>query len=166
MRSPYTGRFKNRWPIHIDPDNISRVYIRHPETREWHELLWEHAAEIPMPFSEDTLHFARQFFSRDHDFIDDQKALLDLFDRWQLGMGKSPAERRMALRLARQEAALSNQVGNDDAESVAALTSVKALPQVRPGGFPTEGSLYEDGDDDDPFELTEDYDDDERLDWA
>lgn len=166
MRSPYTGRFKNRWPIHIDPDDISRVYIRHPETREWHELLWEHATEIPMPFSEDTLHFARALFSRDHDFIDDQKALLDLFDRWQLGMGKSPAERRMALRLARQEAALSNQVGNADAESVAALTSVKALPQVRTGGFPAESTLYEEGDDDDPLELTEDYEDDERLDWA
>ena len=166
MRSPYTGRFEQRWPVHIDPDNISRVYIRHPETREWHELLWEHATEVPMPFSEDTLHFARQLFSRDHDFIDDQKALLDLFDRWQLGMGKSPAERRMALRLARQEAALSNQVGNDDAESVAALTSVNALPQVRTGGFPAESTLYEEGDDDDPFELTEDYEDDKRLDWA
>jgi hypothetical protein len=37
---------------------------------------------------------------------------------------------------------------------------------VRTGGFPAESTLYEEGDDDDPLELTEDYEDDERLDWA
>lgn len=166
LTSPYTGRFKNRWPIHVDPDDISRVYIRHPETREWHELLWEHATDVPMPFSDDTLHFARTTFSRDHDFVDDRMALLDLFNRWQLGMGTSPAERRMALRLARQEAALSNQVGEDEADAVAALASVRALPQATSGSLGNQSALHEEGDDDDPSELIEDYEDDERFDWA
>jgi hypothetical protein len=48
MKSPYEGKFKDRWPIHIDPDDISRVYIRHRETREWHELAWEHASNVPV----------------------------------------------------------------------------------------------------------------------
>jgi hypothetical protein len=48
MKSPYERKFKDRWPIHIDPDDISRVYIRHRETREWHELAWEHASNVPV----------------------------------------------------------------------------------------------------------------------
>lgn len=30
MKSPYEGKFKNGWPIHSDPDDISKVYIWHP----------------------------------------------------------------------------------------------------------------------------------------
>ena len=33
MTSPYTGKAKGRWPIHHDPDDITRVYFRDPETR-------------------------------------------------------------------------------------------------------------------------------------
>lgn len=168
--SPYTGRFKDRWPIHFDPDDISRVYIRHPITRSWHELPWEHAAEVPMPFSDETLRFARRAVLDQHGFIDDRLALIELAKRWQLGLGISPAERRMSLRLARQHAALSNQVETDDDESaVNRLPSVSALTagasQVRRDSAALV-SAHSGGDDDDPEELQADYVEYEELEWA
>ena len=60
MTSPYTGKAKGRWPIHHDPDDVTRVYFRDPETRTWHTLMWEHAASMDMPLSEDALQFARK----------------------------------------------------------------------------------------------------------
>ena len=46
MKSPYEGKFKDAWPIHVDPDDISRVYVQHPYDREWHKLEWETCVEI------------------------------------------------------------------------------------------------------------------------
>ena len=60
MQSPYAGRLKDRWPIHVDPDDVTHIYIRHPDTRQWHELDWEHASEFPMPFSDEGLRYFRQ----------------------------------------------------------------------------------------------------------
>jgi len=154
LGSPYTGRLAGRWPIHVDPDDISRVFVRHPSTRDWHELVWEHAREVPMPFSEDTLHFARRLGARRHGFVDDRLALTELLARWQIAMGASPAERRIALRLARAEAALSKQVSADDAAAAAEILSRNA---VRP---PHPCAAFG-GDDDDDAELHADYDPDE-----
>jgi len=59
--SDYTGaKAKRRWPIHYDPDDITRAWFRHPDTRQWGLLRWEHAPAADMPFSEDALKFARQ----------------------------------------------------------------------------------------------------------
>lgn len=49
VTSPYTGKAKGRWPIHHDPDDVTRVYFRDPETRQWHTLMWEHAPSMDMP---------------------------------------------------------------------------------------------------------------------
>jgi transposase len=168
MTSPYSGKFKNRWPVHVDPDNIARVYIKHPTTRLWHELIWEHAKDVPMPFSDDALRHARKAVLDKHGFIDDRLALTELLNRWQLGMETSPAERRMALRLARQNAVLSNQVDCDDCETVLALPAIQALgsgDQSKPRKFedPVEPRC---GDDDDAAELQDDYDEDDALDWS
>lgn len=159
MGSPHIGRFAGRWPIHVDPDDISRVFVRHPVTRQWHDLIWEHAAEVPMAFSEDTLHYARQIAIRDHGFIDDRLALTQLLRRWQIGVGDGPAERRMALRTARQDAVLSNQADAGDARVVAGLPSVQALQQ--PEVPSTTEPVGPEGDDDDDADLQADYTDDE-----
>ncbi|MGC7224662.1 Mu transposase C-terminal domain-containing protein, partial [Mycobacteroides abscessus subsp. massiliense] len=58
MTSPYGGKAKGRWPIHYNPDDITRIYFRDPETRQWHTLTWEHAPAMKMPMSEDALQFA------------------------------------------------------------------------------------------------------------
>ena len=59
-KSPYRGRFANRWPIHVDPDNVSHVFIKHPDTHEWHELKWQLADEYPMAFSDEGYQYARK----------------------------------------------------------------------------------------------------------
>ena len=99
MQGPYQGRLKDHWPIHVDPDDITHMYIRHPDTRQWHELDWEYASEYPMAFSEEGLRYFRKIILDKHGFVDDQLALDAMFTRWNLGMGLSPQERRMALRM-------------------------------------------------------------------
>jgi hypothetical protein len=126
-QSPYRGPLKNRWPIHVDPDDISHVYIRHPDTRRWHELDWELASEYPMPFSEEGLRYFRKIILDKRGFVDDRLALDAMFTRWDLGMGLSPQERRMALRMSREDAALSHHAGTDEADIVLDLPSVKAV---------------------------------------
>jgi transposase InsO family protein len=122
MTSPYTGKAKGGWPIHYDPDDITRVYFRDPQTRTWHTLMWEHAPSMEMPLSEDALRFARKLAASKYTYPDDRLAVADLLERWNLGLGSTLAERRMALRLSR-EAALSD-------EKAAAQDKVATLPSV------------------------------------
>ena len=161
--SPYTGKFRNRWPIHVDPDNIAHVFIRHPDSGEWHTLQWEHAGHVAAPFSEEALHYARRVVLQEHGFVDDRLALDELLTRWNLHMGVSAAERRMALRLSRRDEALSNQIEVTDAAVVAGLPAVQAVtgPADRRPLSPEETAV---GDDDTNEELSEDYDD--GMDWA
>lgn len=123
MRSPYRGKFENKWPIHVDPDDVSQVYIKHPETQEWHTLHWEHATRYPMPFSDEALRYSRQVVRQRDGYVDEETALEELLTRYNIRLGDSPQSRRIALRMARHEADLSNQT-DDDAEVVGALTSV------------------------------------------
>ncbi|MFE5703586.1 transposase [Rhodococcus koreensis] len=107
--SPYPdqGKGKGRWwPLHVDPDDITRIYLRDPTSRKWHTLEWEHARSMQMPLSEDALAFARRLAKAKYTYPDDRIAVADLLERWNLGLGSSMTERRMALRLAREDAAL------------------------------------------------------------
>jgi transposase InsO family protein len=106
MTSQYPGKAKGRWPIQIDPDDITRVYFRDPNTREWHTLRWEHAPSLDMPLSEDALKFARRLAAAKYTYPDDKIAVADLLERWNVGLGETRAERRMALRLSREQTAL------------------------------------------------------------
>jgi hypothetical protein len=91
-------------------------------------------------------------------------ALDELLTRWNLHMGASAAERRMALRMSRQDEALSNQIETTDAAVVAGLPAVQAVtePANRPPPRRDETAVSDDDTDD---ELAEDYDDD-SMDWA
>ena len=63
---------------------------------------------MDMPLSEDALRFARKLAASKYTYPDDRLAVTDLLERWNLGLGSTLAERRMALRLSR-EAALSDE---------------------------------------------------------
>jgi transposase InsO family protein len=168
MQSPYGGKAKDHWPIHVDPDDITRVYIRHPETRHWHELLWEHFSEFPMAFGDEGLRYFRRIVLRKHGFVDDRLALDEMLTRHRLHMGDSPAERRIALRMSREDAALSHQVDPDDAELVQALPSVNSALTTPDTSSSTEpGQWYpaEASDDDSDDDFDDDYDVDE-LEWT
>jgi hypothetical protein len=119
--SPYTGVARGRWPFQVAPDDISRVYFRDPHTRSWHTLMWEHAPALEMPFSEDALAFARKLAASRYSYPDDKVAVADLLERWNAGLGRSLPERRIALRLAREQAAL---------DLPAAEPAVSTLPSV------------------------------------
>lgn len=166
MPSPYRGKFENKWPIHVDPDDVSRVYVKDPDTRQWHTLTWEHHTKFPMPFSDEALQFTRRTVRLRDGSVDEQSALDELLTRWNIRLGDSPADRRIALRMARHDADLSRQAASD-AEVVAALTS---LPQQRDsmdsiGAEEPSRRAPELSDDDDDGDIEEDYLDDD-LEWA
>ncbi|WP_244190569.1 helix-turn-helix domain-containing protein [Streptomyces caeruleatus] len=105
-KSPYTYRGKHdHWPFQVNPDDITTVCFRDTD-RGWHRLQWEHAPVIRMPLSEEALVFARQLAKRKYRYPDDQLAVADLLERWNVGLGTTSAERRMALRLSREQVAL------------------------------------------------------------
>ncbi|MGW4371941.1 Mu transposase C-terminal domain-containing protein [Nocardia takedensis] len=127
--SGYTGaKAKRRWPIHYDPDDITRAWFRHPDSRRWGELRWEHAPASDMPFSEDALAFARRLAAAKYTYPDDRLALADLLERWNLGLGSSVVERRMALRLSREAATFDRTTAGARAgDEVSALPSVAKI---------------------------------------
>jgi transposase InsO family protein len=167
MRRPYRGRLKDHWPIHVDPDDVTHIYIRHPGTRRWHELDWEHASKYPMAFSEEGLRYFRKMILDKHGFVDDQLALDAMLSRWNLGMGLSPQERRMALRMSREDAALSHQISTSDVDMVRDLPSVKETLSKDPASDmrAVRASDTDLGDDDGDEELEDDYAVDE-LEWT
>ncbi|MFF1649876.1 TniQ family protein [Streptomyces sp. NPDC058240] len=59
-RGLLSGERYGKWPIAVNPDDISSVYFRDPADRRWHALAWEHAPGREMPVSEEALEFARR----------------------------------------------------------------------------------------------------------
>lgn len=94
------------WPVHVDPDDVTRVYFKDPVSGAWHTLRWEHAPVVAMPLSEDALGFARRLAAGKYRFPDDRIAVADLLERWKIGLGATLSERRIALRMARTAPAI------------------------------------------------------------
>lgn len=155
MTSPYRGKAKGRWPIHHNPDDVTRVYFRDPETRTWHTLMWEHAPSMDMPLSEDALAFARQLAASKYTYPDDRLAVADLLERWNLGLGSSVAERRIALRLSREATLLDTVEPQDEVATLPSVARVLALaaPPTDDETDPAEQEAPEAGDDDAEDEL-------------
>jgi transposase InsO family protein len=159
--SPYLGAAKGDWPIHFDADDISRVYFRHPKERTWHALDWEHAPMLYAPFSLEALELARRAAAAKYKYPDDRLALSDLLSRWNMGLHMDRTERRMALRIAREQAAVElPDLG--DGDPVRQLASVRKVLEAP--GDPAKTVEEEEperakprdadaGDDDDPEEV-------------
>lgn len=159
--SPYLGAAKGGWPIHFDPDDISRVYFRRPKERTWHVLDWEHAPMLNAPFSLEALKFARRAAAAKYKYPDDRLALSDLLKRWNMGLDMDRSQRRMALRIAREQAAIELPDLGDE-QPVLKLASVRKILEAP--GDPAETMEEAEparaqpqdaqaGDDDDPDEL-------------
>jgi hypothetical protein len=131
----------------VDPDDVTKIYIRDLDGR-WHTLTWEHAPSLDMPLSEDALAFSRKLAASKYRYPDDRIAVAELLERWKVGLATTPAERRMVLRLSREQKALDL----PDDTSVALLPPVhKALEGMRhPAGDGAEetAEMPEMGDDD------------------
>jgi transposase InsO family protein len=106
-KSPYKER-KGEWPIHVNVDDIRWVYFfDERNTRQWFQLEWTLAVGLTMAFSEEGLAFARKQARSKHRYFDDKLALAELLERRNLSQGRTAAERRMALRLSREQHSLS-----------------------------------------------------------
>lgn len=155
--SPYTGEHAGKWPLRYDTDDVSRIYFQDPADNSWHELAWEHAQQIAVPFSAEALAYARRLALAKGRHVDERQALSELLERWDAGLVRHPAERRMAIRASQQRAARIQLDGGTTAE-VAALPSVAALTAMQ--DTPATDGPVAGGDDDSPGELDpgdEDY---------
>jgi hypothetical protein len=99
---------------------VTKIYFRDLDGH-WHTLTWEYAPSLEMPLSEDALAFARRLAASKYRYPDDRIAVADLLERWKLGLATTPAERRIVLRLSREQKAFD--IPDD--------TSVTSLPSVQ-----------------------------------
>jgi transposase InsO family protein len=147
-KSPFTGAHAGKWPVRFDPGDVSRAYFQDPADNTWHELAWEHADAAVGPFSAETLAYARRLAIAEGRHVDERRALGELLDRWDAGLVRHPAERRMAIRRSEQRAARLAAATGEPAAEVAALPAVAALSAAQGTPGPEPG-----GDDDSPGEL-------------
>jgi transposase InsO family protein len=141
---------KRRLPFFADPDDVTRVYFRDRD-HVWHTLQWEHAPSLAMPLSEEALQFARRLAAKEYTYPDDRLAIALLLKRWNLGLGTSLVERRMALRLSREQVALDlPEQPAGDVNSLPSVARVLSLPEQPepPAIVAAQNQESEAGDDD------------------
>jgi transposase InsO family protein len=122
--SPYGGRHAGKWPVRINPDDVRWAYFQDPADDCWHRLEWEHAAGLGTPFSGEAARYARQLADRQDRWPDAVQALGELLARWDQGMVTGRRERRMAIRLAAERAALPDPAAARPLPAEAALHAV------------------------------------------
>ncbi len=149
--------------IYANPDDITRVYFRHPETRSWHTLFWKDIATLDMPMNEDGATYARKLAKSRGTSTDPAVALQAMLAEWNLDLSRTRAERHIALRLARERAALVDDLVTDDEEQARAF--IEALRTQEPSAPPTAHKRTTDDHDDlDAFVDEEDADDEDDVD--
>ena len=86
-----------------------------------------------MPFSADTLAYARRLALAEGRHVEGRRALAGLLERWDAGLVRHPAERRMAVRASQQRAA---RLGGDRGPAVSRRRDrgARGARAVRPGG--------------------------------
>ena len=144
--SPFTGVHEGKWPVRIDTGDVSRIYFQDPKTHVWHALRWEHAGALSGPFSAEALAYARRLAEAKHRFPDVKRALAELLEAWGAGLAQTPAERRMALRVAEQrlrlvpDGAAAEDEPHDPAAHAVGLPSIVDLAELA-GDDDTEQEL-------------------------
>jgi len=99
------------WPFAYNPDNIRSIFFKDPRDQQWHELLSADALDYEEPFSlslqqqalKEADHGVRRSKRRKHAAAR-YLALKKLSDKWDMGIGLTPKERRAAIRKRRNEA--------------------------------------------------------------
>ncbi len=148
--SPYV-RSGGKWPIRFDPEDASKVFFQRPDDLQWSTLLWEHANEVPGPFSVEALRHARRLALARDGRVDIDAAVSELIERWDAGHLNGRAERRMALRRSERREALLYPTDDPD-ESLRAESAVERVLEE------TIASREAQGDDDVDDEMFDDVD--------
>jgi hypothetical protein len=168
-RSQYGGRWAGKWPIRVNPDDVRYVWFQNPDEPDcWHRLEWEHAAGLGAPFSAEAAAYARRLAASQDRWPDPTRTLAQLLSRWDKGMVTDRRERRMALRLAAERAAVSlpdepaDQTTTEMTTDV--TTDVTTLPTAltgrRPRAVARSGAATDDAGDDRAVDGVVDGDDD------
>lgn len=105
VKSPYQHQ-NGKWPIHYNPDDVRTVYMRDPDTGRWCTLTWDDSAALESPFSQDAMKFERILARAEDRYINGPMAIARFLERQKLGLGTTIAERRIALRMAREQSSL------------------------------------------------------------
>jgi transposase InsO family protein len=132
--SPYGGKHAGRWPVRVDPGDVSRVWFQDPDDDSWHPLKWEHADALGAPFSSEALDYARQLAAATHRFPDTRRALAELLEQWGSGLAGDRAGRRMALRLSEQRLQLVPAPPTDPGKAPGEPTAGRRDDDSSPGG--------------------------------
>lgn len=122
-KSPYPNQ---KWPIAYNVDDITKVYFRDHRTRRWHRLVWEYADMLDAPMSEEILRFERTLAKAQNRYVDDPLAITSFLERRKLTVANSMAERRRALRVAREQSSLIGDL-NPPPDSAELSSVAKAL---------------------------------------
>jgi hypothetical protein len=123
--SPYGGIHAGRWPVRVNPDDVRQVYFQDPADGRWHTLDWEHAPGLDTPFSAEAARYARRLAARRDRWPDPQQELAGLLERWQRGQVSERRERRMAARLAAENAAMDLPLAGEPG-----LSRLRAVPDL------------------------------------
>lgn len=103
--SEFGGTEPGKWPFRVDVTDCRAVYFQDPVELTWHTLLWEHGTSIEEPFSDEAYQHARSIADGD-DLPDKRIAMKKLMARWSEGAVESRRERRIAIQMSAERAAL------------------------------------------------------------
>lgn len=163
-QSSLPGNADRRWYIHVNPDDIRRVFFRRPDTRRWHTLYWTSTSAIDLPMTEDGVAFARRLAKARGTSTDPEAALEAMLDQWNLGLGRSASERRIALRMARERATLIGDLTTDDEpDAHAFIDAQRAARTANPAPTSPPAAPTDAGDD---LDTIDDADTDDGIDDA
>jgi len=134
-RSPYGGAHPGKWPFMVDRDDIRTVHFRDPTTKDWHQLEWEHAAQIDAPFSADAAAYVRALGAKTNRHVDPQQAVQNLLADWTAGEVATRRDRNLAIRLSTQRATdgvsgVADGDATDPADAEAAARATASVPGV------------------------------------
>jgi putative transposase len=149
--SPYGGTLAGKWPIRVNPDDVRYAWFCDPADGRWHRLDWEHAPGLDTPFSGEAARHARRLAAGGGEHLDPAKVLTELLGRWRQGVVSDRRERRMAVRLSAEYAALPTLPTDNRGESATSRVDLR----------PVETAAQLAGDDDD----ADDFDDVEAEDF-
>jgi hypothetical protein len=159
--SDYLGKADRRWYVHVNPDDIRRVFFRRPDTRIWHSLYWTSASAFDLPMTEDGVTYARRLAKAGGTSTEPDAALEAMLEQWNLGLGQTASERRIALRLSRERATLTGELTTaDEADAKTFIAAQRAaLSAAAPGPPATDADTDDDLDafDDDDLDHDEYY---------
>jgi transposase InsO family protein len=158
--SPHGGTFGGKWPLRFNPDDVRTVYFHDPADDSWHRLAWEHESRLDGPFSAEAAAYARRLAAGRTD-VDPTAALRDLLARWQDGVvAEGRAERRMAVRLAAEYAAVPIPAADPDLSDTSQRPELTVVADAT--GDADDGdakAATEVAGDDDPFDIEARLDD-------